>query len=219
VFTGIVEACVPLLSLERRGAGARLVVPSPELPDWRVARGESIAVCGTCLTVADLLSEQGKGAADRTPGARMSFDLSAETLERTWLGEARPGRLLNLERALQFSDRLGGHLVAGHVDGVGEIAAIAESGDGGRVFTFEVPPELERFLADKGSITLDGVSLTVIEPRGRRFDVALIAHTLSATSLGSARVGQRVDVEVDLIGKWVDRLIDARSRGASPGAG
>ncbi len=207
MFTGIVEACVPVLRLDIRGAGARLRVQAPELPDWRVAMGESIAVCGVCLTVTELGAKNGSGPADRTPGAGMGFDLSAETLERTWLGDAEAGRLVNLERALRFSDRLGGHLVAGHVDGVGTIQAMVDSGDGGMRFTFEVPSGLERYLADKGSVTLDGVSLTVIEPRGRRFDVAVIPHTLAGTNLGSAREGQRVDVEVDLIGKWVDHLV------------
>jgi riboflavin synthase len=117
---------------------------------------------------------------------------------------------VNLERALLLSDRLGGHLVLGHVDGGGVVTAVRDAGDGGRVVGFEVDPGLERYLIGKGSVTIDGVSLTVVEPRGRRFDVALIPTTLAATTLGEARVGQRVNVEADVVGKWVERLFPGR---------
>jgi riboflavin synthase len=137
----------------------------------------------------------------------MVFDLSAETLARTHFGELSEGEQLNLERAMRLSDRLSGHLVSGHVDGGGTLVEKRDSGDGGQVQTFEVDPGLERYLIEKGSVTLDGISLTVVEPRGRRFDVALIPVTLEVTNLGSARVGQRVNVEVDLVGKWIERLV------------
>ncbi len=114
--------------------------------------------------------------------------------------------MVNLERALCLGDRLDGHMVSGHVDGAGRVTAIQDVGDGGRVITFEVDPGLERYLVDKGSISLDGVSLTVVRPKGRQFDVALIPLTLELTNLGAAEVGTPVNVEADMIGKWIERL-------------
>jgi riboflavin synthase len=209
VFTGIVEASPPLRAATPQGSGMRLRIPIPAA-SWTVAPGESIAVAGCCLTVAGCADPaSGRPVAPGTPGADLVFDLSSETLERTWFGELRPGVRLNLERSLRLGDRLGGHLVSGHVDGQGRIAAIDDAGDGGRSFTFELDPGLERYVIDKGSITLDGISLTVVEPRGRRFRVAVIPATLEATNLGSARVGQPVNVEVDLVGKWIEKLLPA----------
>lgn len=202
MFTGIVEACVPVLDVERRGSGARLVLPVPGLDGWDSAEGDSVAVAGTCLTVAQLVQR------DSAPGGRaMAFDLSAETLERTWFGSLVPGRRVNLERALRLGDRLDGHMVAGHVDGGGWIVAVEPSGDGGKRFSIEVDPGLERYLIEKGSITVDGVSLTVVGPREQRFDVAVIPVTLERTQLGQAEVGQRVNIEVDMVGKWIERLL------------
>ena len=205
VFTGIVEACVPLQHFQVRGLGACLCLDLPR-DGWPMVRGESLAVCGACLTVAGFLGSAGESLPEGTASVRALFDLSRETLERTWFANLEPGMLLNLERALRMSDRLGGHLVSGHIDGLATLIAIADSGDGGRLLTFEVAPGLERYLLEKGSVTLDGVSLTVVSPRGRRFDVALIPHTLAATNLGRAQPGQRVNFEADLIGKWVERL-------------
>ena len=142
-----------------------------------------------------------------TPGADMVFDLSAETLDCTHLGQAAVGQLFNLERALEVGARLGGHIVSGHVDGAGEVVGIEDVGDGGRVFSFEVASGFERYLVDKGSVTIDGVSLTVVAPEGRRFDVAVIPETLRVTTLGSAKVGDRVHLEADALGKWVERLL------------
>lgn len=203
MFTGLVEAAVAARALERRGTGARLVLPRPA-PDWEVAVGDSVAVSGACLTVVEPLGEA------------LCFDLSEETLARTWFGGLEPGRRVNLERSLRLGDRLGGHLVSGHVDGVGALEAVRDAGDGGRVLTFRVPPELERYLVDKGSVTLDGVSLTVIAPRGGRFEVAAIPETLAVTSLGTATPGQPVHVEADQIGKWIERLVLARQGQAPP---
>lgn len=210
MFTGLIEATARVRRVERRGTGLRLVLEAPSGP-FDVALGQSVAVSGACLSVAARL-EPGSDRpvpAERA-GGDLAFDLSAETLERTWFGDLAPGRLLNLERAMRLSDRLDGHLVSGHVDGLGRIVARRDAGDGGVRMTFEVSPGLERYLVDKGSVTLDGVSLTVIAPREGRFDVALIPLTLAHTSLGSAEAGTRVNVEADLVGKWIERLLPPR---------
>ena len=207
MFTGIVEAAVPVLRFEPRGRGARLELAAPAAA-YDVAAGDSICVSGACLTLAELRPDPAGG-----PPA-LAFDLSSETLERTWFGALAvlpPGRRVNLERALQLGDRLGGHLVSGHVDGLGRLLAIEDSADGGARLEFEVAPGLERYLIDKGSIALDGASLTVVAPRGRRFHAALIPFTLAQTSLGSAALGDPVHVEVDLVGKWIERLMPGRT--------
>lgn len=205
MFTGLVEACVAVRAWQRRGSGARLVLPLPS-PGYAAARGDSLSVSGCCLTVVA-----------GEPGG-LEFDLSAETLARTWFDELEPGAWVNLERALRLDDRLGGHLVSGHVDAVGRVASIEDSGDGGRRMGYEVPLGFERYLIDKGSVTVDGVSLTVVAPRGRQFEAALIPETLVKTSLGRARVGQRVNLEADLVGKWIERLV-APHVAARSGAG
>jgi len=142
-----------------------------------------------------------------TTGAGAASFAPAETLDRTWFRTLAPGRRVNLERALCLGDRLDGHMVSGHVDAVGALVAIQDSGDGGWRGTFEVPPGFEKWLVDKGSVTIDGISLTVIEPVGRRFAVAVIPHTLAVTHLGSAELGQPVNLEADLVGKWIERLL------------
>lgn len=198
MFTGLVETTARVLAFETRGQGARLTLARPA-PDWSPRGGESIAVSGACLTCVT------EGGADQ-----LVFDLSLETLERTWFRALTAGRELNLERAMRLSDRLDGHLVSGHVDAVGRVIELADSGDGGRRLVCEAPAELARFLVDKGSVTVDGVSLTVVAPRGRVFDVALIPATLARTTLGRARPGDAVNLEADLLGKWVDRLLVTR---------
>lgn len=212
MFTGIVEACVPVRGFSVAGSGARLVLPAPPLADWEAHPGQSIAVSGVCLTVAALQDVPG------SPRPDLAFDLSRETLERTWFGALRPGRPVNLERALRLGDRLDGHMVSGHVDGIGRIAAIEDVGDGGREFTFEVAGDLARFLVDKGSVTLDGVSLTVVAPADGRFRVAVIPMTLEVTSLGRAEVGWPINVEADLVGKWIERLLPAAPPTGGAGA-
>ena len=216
MFTGIVEACVPIRSLAvagEGGAGARLRLPVPDT-EWATAPGDSVAVSGCCLTVAGY-AEPGSDAVARepVPGADLVFDLSAETLARTWLGTPdAASRWVNLERSLQLGDRLGGHLVSGHVDGGGHVVAIEDAGDGGQLIRFSVDAGLERYLIEKGSVTLDGISLTVVAPQGRAFAVAVIPETLAVTSLGRAKVGEAVNVEADLIGKWVEKLVPAAMR-------
>lgn len=194
MFTGLVEACVPVLRAEARGAGVRLAVARPE-PAWRLEPGDSVSVCGACLTAVEAGEPE------------IAFELSAETLRRTWFAQLTPGTRVNLERAMRLDQRLDGHLVAGHVDGRATLRSIEDSRDGGREMEFEIEAPLERYLIDKGSIALDGVSLTVVEPRARRFRVALIPLTLERTNLRDARAGQVFNVEVDMIGKWIERLM------------
>lgn len=197
MFTGLISHCVAVIRVERQGSGARLFLGDPWASGTEdpLKPGESIAVSGCCLTVVAPL------------GSELTFDLSAETLARTWFAELVPGRKLNLERSVRLMDRLGGHLVAGHVDATGEIVAVRDSGDGGKVLRFRAPRAVERYLIDKGSVTIDGISLTVVAPQAGEFDVAVIPTTLAATSLGSAHAGQRVNLEADLVGKWIEKLI------------
>jgi len=208
VFSGLVEGCARVLALERVRSGARLELAAPRIGrgglPWRPALGESIAVSGCCLTV----SRRGRGG-------RTGYDLSRETLALTWLARLAPGSSVNVERAVRPIDRLGGHLVSGHVDALGRIVRIEDSKDGGALVTFEVPRGFERWLLPKGSVTVDGVSLTIVAPRARRFRVALVPETLRKTTLGSAREGDAVHLEADVLGKWVEQLVlpaVARSR-------
>jgi riboflavin synthase len=194
VFTGIVQAIGRIASATPQGDGLRIAVETGALGVDGVKAGDSVAVAGCCLTVV---------AVERD---RLCFDVSAETLScTTGLDEA--GRV-NLEPALQLSDRLGGHLVSGHVDGVGVVvrAEAVGAADGSRVLEVEAPAALLRFIAPKGSVAIDGVSLTVNTVAQRRFAVNLIPHTLAATTLGELIHGARVNLEVDLVARYVARL-------------
>lgn len=205
MFSGLVEGRAEVLALARVRSGARLELAAPRLersaPRWKPARGESISVGGCCLTVSRLAR-----------GGRTGYDLSRETLAKTWLGRLARGRFVNLERAVCLADRLGGHLVSGHVDALGRVVSLEDSADGGALLTLEVPAGFERWLLEKGSMTIDGVSLTIVAPRARRFRVALIPETLRKTTLGLARVGEPVHLEADLFGKWVERLLASAPR-------
>lgn len=197
MFTGIVESVGRVESLDGSGSGARLVVDAGALDLSGAAAGESIAVSGVCLTVT------GFGA------SRFAADVSGETLNATTLGDLGPGGAVNLERALRVGDRLGGHLVTGHVDGVGQVIDMAPAGDS-RQLTLRLPGELAQYVARKGSLTVDGVSLTVNAVDGPRCEINLVPHTLSATTLGRLEAGRRVNLEVDLIARYLERQLQYR---------
>jgi riboflavin synthase len=202
MFTGLIEEIGTVTEMVR-GRGLRLSIrASKVLEDLKL--GDSIAVSGPCLTV------------DQLSGDRFWASLLPETAAKTTLGAIRQGAKVNLERSLRMGDRLGGHLVAGHVDGIAEIVAVRDRGET-RLVEVECPAGLERYLVDRGSVALDGVSLTVVEPVGRRFSVALVGATLAATTLSELRAGDRVNMEADLLAKHIERLLGERA--ASPDAG
>ena len=195
MFTGIVAAKARVLRLVRRSEGALLELERPE--GWSdVAAGESVAVSGVCLTVLP--------PPERGP---LRFDLSPETLSRSTLGRLDPGAGVNLERALRPTDRLGGHVVAGHVDATTAITAIRRPADDFRTVSFALGASWSRYVVEKGSIALDGISLTVARLGSGEFDVAVIPHTWESTALSERNAGDLVNVEVDLIGKYVERLL------------
>ena len=197
MFTGIIQGVGTMAAREPRGGDVRLVIDVGSLPFEDVELGESIAVNGVCLTVVEF-----------GPG-RFAADASNETLSLTTLGSLSPGDALNLERAMRPGDRLGGHLVSGHVDGVGRVAAIEPDARAQR-WRFEAGPEVLRYVAKKGSICVDGVSLTVNQADDTGFEVALIPHTIENTRFAHTGVGDPVNLEVDLIARYVERLLQAR---------
>jgi len=193
MFTGIVQAIGSIVSVTPHADGLRLVLDAASLDVGDVAVGDSIALRGCCLTVVEREEH------------RLAFDVSAATLSCT-TGLRAPG-LVNLEKALRAGDRLGGHLMSGHVDGVGRVQALDAVGDAGSVtLAIDAPPALARFIAPKGSIAVDGVSLTVNTVEGTRFAVNLIPHTLAVTTLGQLAPGQSVNLEVDMLARYVARL-------------
>lgn len=203
MFTGIIAATGTIAGLEPRGGDLRIVVDAAGLDRAGLQLGESIAVSGCCLTVV---------AHD---GARLAFDVSNESLALTTLGGLREGDAVNLERALRLADRLGGHLVSGHVDGVGTIATIEPDGRSQR-WTVEAPRALMRYIAPKGSVCVDGASLTVNAVDGDRFEVNLVPHTLAATTFGGKHEGDRVNLEVDMLARYLERML---ATGAEAGVG
>ena len=203
MFTGIIEGIGRIAVLEQRGGDVRLRVEAGNLPFDHVQLGESIAVNGVCLTVIEF---------DATSFAA---DASNETLSLTTLGRLQAGATVNLERAMRPTDRLGGHLVSGHVDGVGHVLAIADDARAQR-WRFATPRPLLRYIAKKGSICVDGVSLTVNEVDGEGFEVALVPHTITHTAFAQTKVGDAVNLEIDLVARYVERLLGQRSEEPQP---
>jgi riboflavin synthase len=196
VFTGLVQGLGRVAATDRSQAGARLTIETPLVGE--LEPGDSISVNGVCLSAAEL--EAGWFAADAMN----------ETLGRTALGDLEAGAEVNLELPLRAGDRLGGHVVQGHVDGVGTVLGVAEDGFARRI-EIEAPPEVLRYVIEKGSIAVDGVSLTVAGLDSRSFTVSLIPETLQRTNLGHAGPGDRVNLEVDVLAKYVERLMVART--------
>ena len=197
MFTGIVQGVGRVRSVEPRGGDVRMWIDTGAVPLGDVTLGGSIAVNGCCLTAIEL------------EPAAFAADLSRETLSLTTAGHWSPGTSVNHEKALTAGQALGGHYVTGHVDGVGQVVSRHDDARSVRV-EFEVPPELARYVARKGSICVDGVSLTVNGVSGNRFDVNLVPHTLGATILGDYRPGTRVNLEVDIIARYLERLVGER---------
>ncbi len=197
MFTGLVQGIGILATRDLRGGDARLRVDAGTLPFDDIALGESIAVNGVCLTVTAF------------DASGFEADASSETLALTTLGALPPGRRVNLERALCAGDRLGGHLVSGHVDGIGTVATVTDDARAQR-WRFMAPPALMRYIASKGSICVDGTSLTVNAVDADGFDVALVPHTLAHTAFGATRPGDPVNLEVDQVARYVERLLQER---------
>ena len=202
MFTGLVEDLGTIVEVRPRGNGLEIAIRT-QIPLAEVAIGDSIAVNGVCLTT------------ERCEGDRFVAVAGRETLQKTALGSVRTGERVHLERAMQLGGRLGGHLVQGHVDGIGRVERVEDAGESW-VIWISVPPELARYIASKGSITIDGVSLTVNEVDGNRFRVNIVPHTLTVTRLGRMGPGAAVNLEVDVISKYVERLLGERS-GHGPG--
>ncbi len=194
MFTGIIQAVGTVARIDARGGDARLEIAAGDLPFADVAIGDSIAVNGVCLTAVARGNDS------------FAADVSTETLARTSLGRLRAGSRVNLEKALALGDRLGGHLVSGHVDGLATLRA--REGAGRSVqFRLAAPSTLAKYIAAKGSVCLDGVSLTVNTVAGVEFDVNIVPHTLAVTTLGEWQVGCEVNLEVDLIARYLERLV------------
>jgi riboflavin synthase len=204
MFTGLIEDVGTVVRADRRSDALVLAIRPTALPVREVSLGDSVCHDGVCLTV----TEVGTGG--------YTVLVGAETLRRTTLGEVRVGSELNLERALRASDRMGGHVVTGHVDGTGEVVARVDGG-ANVVYTIRAAPELLRYVVEKGSIAVDGISLTVNRvdpPGGDGFDVAIIPHTAQQTTLAAKQPGRRVNLEVDIVAKYVERLVGTYRGGA-----
>ena len=196
MFTGLVEETAPIVAVEPIGGGARLTLEAAVVLEGTKA-GDSIAVNGCCLTITSI------------DGRRLSFDLLAETLDKTNLGDQKPGSKVNLERALLAHDRMGGHFVQGHVDCAVRIVALEPHGQDHRM-EIELPREFARYVAYKGSISINGISLTAAEVREGSVVIWLIPHTMEATNLHTLKAGDRVNVEFDMLAKYLERLVDPR---------
>jgi riboflavin synthase len=196
MFTGIVTDVGEITSMTPGGqAGDRKFVIRTKHDMTPIAMGASIACSGCCLTVVEKGTDW------------FAVEVSGETLDKTHLGDWQQGQRINLELSLKLGDELGGHLVYGHVDGVGKIVSMTPEGGSVR-FVFEAPGDLARFIASKGSVAVDGISLTVNEVEGNRFGINIISHTQAVTTMGTARPGQRVNLEVDMLARYVQRLLE-----------
>lgn len=193
MFTGIVEDTGVIKSVDKKDRESTFTISVGKMSLGEAALGDSIAVNGACLTVTAL------------DGSEFTVDASRETLSRTTLGTLAPGSRVNLERALRSGDRLGGHIVNGHVDGVGEVVSKTKSG-GSFIFRFSLPERLAKYVVEKGSIAVDGVSLTVNSAEGNEFTVNIIPFTLAETTFGGLGPGSRVNIECDIIAKYVEKL-------------
>jgi riboflavin synthase len=203
MFSGIVEARGTVAEVRPEPPGCRLIIREPKIAgQTKVA--DSISVNGCCLTVIEV------------QGPTFGFQAGPETLARTNLGELKPGSFVNLERSLAVGDRLGGHFVTGHIDGVGTLQSRQDHGDWS-FFWFELPRRLSRQMASKGSVAVDGVSLTIVDSEPDRFSVALIPYTLAVTTLGPLQAGGKVNLETDVLAKYVERLIESRGWGKDEG--
>lgn len=205
MFTGIIQAVGKVADMQPKGADLRLRIATGKLDLGDVQPGDSIAVNGVCLTAVEL------------PGDGFWADVSGETLALTSLGDLKPGSRVNLEKALTPTTRLGGHLVSGHVDGLGEVLERRQDGRSWR-FRIKAPDELAKYIAHKGSICVDGVSLTVNAVDGAVFELNIVPHTLAETIIGDYRAGSRVNLEVDLIARYLERLL-LGEKAAEPAAG
>ena len=202
MFTGIIKAKGLIGAIEKRGGDVRLRVTTPELPWSEYEVGDSIAVNGVCLTAVRLLD------------TGFDTDVSVETLDVTTLKQLTVGDAVNLEPALRVGDALGGHLVSGHVDGIGRMTAREDDARSIRM-TFEVPGELSRYVARKGSICVDGVSLTINEVSGNTFGLNIIPHTAEVTTMGAYEAGTAVNIEVDLLARYIERMLGSDAGGLS----
>ncbi len=196
MFTGLIQDVGKIQSIDRRSGGICLMI-STQLDLSAAKIGDSISVDGVCLTVVKL------------SGHTFTVEVSPETLRRTTLATAKEGQSANLETALKMSDPMGGHFVAGHVDGTGEVIEAVPEGNSFR-YRFRVPREIGRFLIEKGSVAVDGISLTVMECRDQEFSVSVIPHTAQGTTLGKKKAGDRVNLENDLIAKYVEKFVHQR---------
>jgi riboflavin synthase len=205
MFTGIIQSIGKISQIQPKGGDFRLIIETGKLPLGGAQLGDSIAVSGVCLTAIEL----GDG--------RFSSDVSRETLSRTTLGDLKPGSRVNLELALTPTTRLGGHIVSGHVDGVGEV--VQRSADARSVrFVIEAPANLAKYIAEKGSICVDGVSLTVNAVDGKRFDLNIVPHTLAETTIEEYQPGRKVNLEVDLLARYLERLLLGEKAACSTGS-
>jgi riboflavin synthase len=203
MFTGIITDVGEIVAVEEKGTARHLTVAC-SYPAETLPIGASVCHMGVCLTVTSLKEEGGR--------TLFTVDASAETLARTTMGAWQAGRKVNLERSLRIGDELGGHIVTGHVDGVAEIVS-REDRDGTAWFVFRAPRELARFIAEKGSVALDGTSLTVNGVKDDTFTVTMIPHTLAVTTWGEAKAGDRINLEVDMMARYAARLAEARAQG------